>query len=75
MKEAHDHHRVSPEGKAMGANLSRLADAEWRALAATGEDDWDGAEWLCANSVGRTKSRARRRPILVPRAPRQARQP
>lgn len=39
MKEAHDHHRVTPEGKAMGADMAKLADAEWRALAATGEED------------------------------------
>jgi hypothetical protein len=39
MKEARDHHRVSPEGKAMGKDMARLADAEWAALTATGEED------------------------------------
>ncbi len=39
MKEARDHHRVSPEGKAMGKQLARLADTEWAALARSGEAD------------------------------------
>lgn len=33
MKEAHDHHRVSPEGRATGAVMARLADAECASLA------------------------------------------
>lgn len=39
MKEAHDHHRVSAEGKAIGATMARLADSECRSLAAEGETD------------------------------------
>lgn len=39
MKEAHDHHRVTPEGKAMGVLMSRLADAECAALARQEEPD------------------------------------
>jgi len=39
VKEAHDHHRVTPEGRAMGADLARLADAECAALARDGEED------------------------------------
>ncbi|MBI3230974.1 MAG: hypothetical protein HYZ45_12605 [Burkholderiales bacterium] len=39
MKEAHDHHRVSPEGKQMGAIMSRLADLECASLARQGETD------------------------------------
>lgn len=39
MKEAHDHHRVSPEGRAAGAIVARLADAECVALARDGEAD------------------------------------
>jgi len=37
--EAHDHHRVSPEGKAMGKEMARLADAECNALAVQNEPD------------------------------------
>lgn len=39
MKEAHDHHRVTPEGRAMGKMMAQLADAECASLAAQGEDD------------------------------------
>lgn len=39
MKEAHDHHRVTPEGKAMGRNMARLADAECATLASQDEPD------------------------------------
>jgi hypothetical protein len=39
MKEAHDHHRVSADGKALGAITARLADIECAALARDGEAD------------------------------------
>lgn len=37
--EAHDHHRVSPEGKKLGALAAQLADGECATLARDGEDD------------------------------------
>lgn len=39
MKEAKDHSRVSPEGKRMGAEMAKLADAENKALQAVDEPD------------------------------------
>lgn len=39
MKEAHDHHRVTPEGRVLGAATAQLADAECAALASQGEAD------------------------------------
>ncbi len=39
MKEAHDHHRVSPEGRELGELTARFADAECASLAAQGEPD------------------------------------
>ena len=39
MKEAHDHHRVTPQGKAIGADMAKLADAEWKSLELQGEED------------------------------------
>jgi hypothetical protein len=39
MKEAHDHHRVSAAGRAMGRTAAALADAECAALARAGEED------------------------------------
>ena len=38
MKEAHDHHRVSPEGRRAGAAMAKLADAECRNLAARNQE-------------------------------------
>lgn len=39
MKEASDHHRISAEGKAMGKDMARLADAECASLERQGEED------------------------------------
>ncbi|HWN46806.1 MAG TPA: hypothetical protein VNM71_05580 [Steroidobacteraceae bacterium] len=39
MREAHDHHRVTPEGRALGEQTARLADAECAVLALAGEPD------------------------------------
>jgi len=37
MKEAHDHHRVSPEGREIGEQMARLAQREIEKLKAEGE--------------------------------------
>lgn len=39
MKEAHDHYRVTPAGRAAGENMARLADRAVASLAAEGEPD------------------------------------
>lgn len=39
MKEARDHSRVTPEGRAMGEQMVRLADRSIARLAADGEED------------------------------------
>lgn len=39
MKEAHDHHRVTPEGQELGKLTAQLADAECSSLAAQDEPD------------------------------------
>lgn len=39
MNEAHDHHRVSAEGKKLGTLSAQLAEGECSALARDGEDD------------------------------------
>lgn len=39
MKEAHNHHRVSPQGQTMGVMMARLADAECASLAQQDEPD------------------------------------
>lgn len=39
MKEANDHHRVTPEGHEIGKLTARLADAECANLAKQGEED------------------------------------
>lgn len=39
MKEAHDHHRVSPEGQKIGQMYGALADQECASLVLQGEDD------------------------------------
>lgn len=39
MKEAHDHHRVTPEGRAMGEQLIRITEPTIRKLASEGEPD------------------------------------
>lgn len=39
MKEAHDHKRVSPQGRALGAQLVRITEPAINALAAQGEPD------------------------------------
>lgn len=39
MKEAHDHHRVTPEGRALGEQMARLTDHSIAQLAAEGEAD------------------------------------
>lgn len=39
MKEARNHHRVSPEGRKLGVVAARLADAECAALVLDGEED------------------------------------
>lgn len=51
MKEAHDHHRVSPEGKALGAQTARLADAECASLAQK-HDEPDERCKTCAFRAG-----------------------
>lgn len=50
MDEAHDHHRVTPEGKEMGAAMARLADAECKRLEA--EDEADARCKSCAFRLG-----------------------
>lgn len=39
MKEAHDHHRVSPEGKALGEQMARLFDIAERRLGEEADPD------------------------------------
>ena len=39
MREAHDHHRVSPEGRAIGEQQARMADGSIARLVAEGEPD------------------------------------
>lgn len=39
MKEAHDHHRVSPEGRELGAQIVRMTEPMVRRLAQQGEPD------------------------------------
>ena len=39
MKEAHDHSRVSPAGRALGEQMARLSDNACEALAKVGEAD------------------------------------
>lgn len=39
MKEAHDHKRVTPEGRALGEQMARLTDKAIATLAAEGEAD------------------------------------
>lgn len=51
MREAHDHHRVSPEGRAAGAVMAKLADAECRALAARHDEPDDRCK-TCAFRAG-----------------------
>lgn len=51
MKEARDHHRVSPEGKTAGALMARLADAECAVLASK-HDEPDERCKTCAFRAG-----------------------
>jgi hypothetical protein len=51
MKEAYDHNRVTREGREMGANMARLADAECAALAVN-HDEPDDRCRTCAFRAG-----------------------
>ncbi len=49
---AHDHNRVTPQGRELGANLARMTDPEVAALIASGEWDHDERCVSCAFRAG-----------------------